>query len=370
MPGHPSSPQLITIPSADAPFRAHVERVRRRLAPAYPDQLETDLRRLFPRVVVRERALSGEAPVWYVYRDGSWRPSLEGPWWEAAGLPRIVISTDGWIEEASPAAADLLGIDGSIDGSEAGSWHITDFVAPGTLDDAMALFTVIEEGHDFTATVLLRPSSGDVVPVDLHATRRDSSIAGVLRLSEDLPVEVPVGPIERPEVACRPMTDAAFGGYVALALSRMSEPTVDGLALRLRRLYPHARVEVDGAGWIAWRDPEGTYPTDAEWWHDPALPTVRYDAQALILEANAAAEQLLGNTLVGHYWQEFVTPGTTEQVSSMLAILASIGAAESRFRMPGADGSLVEFDSYTQVSGETFTTIMRPRTGVRGAVQA
>ncbi|HEV8403379.1 MAG TPA: PAS domain-containing protein, partial [Candidatus Limnocylindrales bacterium] len=321
MPGHLGSPRLITIPSADTPFRAHVERVRHRLAPARPDQLESGLRRLFPRVVVRERALSGEAPVWYVYRDGGWRPSLTGPWWEVPGLPRIVISADGWVEEASGSAADLLG----IEASEVGARHITDFVAPGTLDDAMALLAVIEEGHDLTATVLLRPSTGDIVAVDLHATRSDSRISAALRLSEDMPVSVSVGPIDRPEVACRPATDAAFAGYVALALTRMSEPTPDGLALRLHRLYPHARVELDGTGWIAWRDREDADPVAAEWWRDARLPTVRYDAQALILEANDAAQELLGSPLIGHYWQEFVTPGTTEQVSSMLAILASVG---------------------------------------------
>ena len=366
MPGESSPPQLITIPSTDQAFRAHVERVRRRLAaPTTTDQLEDGLRRLFPRVVVRERALSGEAPVWYVYRDGGWRPSPNGPWWEAAGLPRVEISPDGWIEEASPSAADLLGLDPSGGDPR----HFTDFVAPGTLDDAMALFAFIEEGHDFTATVLLRPSSGDMVAVDLHATRAGPRIAGVLRLSEDVPVSASAGPIERPEVTSRPVTDAAFKGYVDMALSRMSEPTPDGLALRLRRLYPHARVEIDGTGWIAWRDEVGADPAAAEWWHDTALPTVRYDAQALILDANQAAQDLLGSPLVGHYWQEFVTAGTTEQVTAMLAILASVGAAESRFRMPAGDGSLVEFDSYTQVSGETFTTIMRPRTGVGSTVQ-
>ena len=56
--------------------------------------------------------------------------------------------------------------------------------------------------------------------------------------------------------------------------------------------------------------------------------------------------------MVGHHWQEFVTPGSTEQVSATLEILAEIGAAESRFRMPRGDGSLVEFDSYTEVDGE------------------
>ena len=357
MADHLVSPQLITIPSTDAPFRGHVERVRRRLGRATPIQLESGLRQLFPRVVVRERALSGEAPVWYVYRDGGWRPSLTGPWWEASGLPRVTVSAEGWIEEASPAATGLLG----LDPAEFGARHFTDFVAPGTLDDALALFGLVEAGHEFTATVLLRPSSGEVVAVDLHAGRSGERIVGVLRLSEDVPVGSPVDAIDRPEVTCRPESDVAFRGYAALAVSRMPEPTPGGLELRLRRLYPHAHVEIDGTRWIAWRDPAGTDPIAVEWWHDPALPTVRYDAQALILEANPAAQQLLGSQLVGHYWQEFVTPGTTEQVSSMLDILASVGAAESRFRMPAADGALVEFDSFTEVSGETFTTIMRPR---------
>jgi hypothetical protein len=65
--------------------------------------------------------------------------------------------------------------------------------------------------------------------------------------------------------------------------------------------------------------------------------------------------------MVGHHWQEFVTPGSTEQVSAMLAILAEVGRAESRFRMPRADGSLMEFDSYTEVVGEGLTTVMRLR---------
>jgi hypothetical protein len=44
----------------------------------------------------------------------------------------------------------------------------------------------------------------------------------------------------------------------------------------------------------------------------------------------------------------------------MLAILAEVGRAESRFRMPRADGSLMEVDSYTEVAGDGFTD---PATG-------
>ena len=35
----------------------------------------------------------------------------------------------------------------------------------------------------------------------------------------------------------------------------MPEPTTDGLALRLRRLYPHASVGADGETWTAVREP-------------------------------------------------------------------------------------------------------------------
>jgi len=99
-----------------------------------------------------------------------------------------------------------------------------------------------------------------------------------------------------------------------------------------------------------------------QWWVEPGLPSVRYDAQALIVEANDAAEAFLGRPLVGHHWQEFVTPGSTEQVSAMLGVLAELGTRSSRFRMPRADGSLMEFDSYTEVHGESYTTVMRPMT--------
>jgi hypothetical protein len=131
--------------------------------------------------------------------------------------------------------------------------------------------------------------------------------------------------------------------------------------LRLRRLYPHAEVVDAGDHWLVRREPEGEGGVGTEWWRATGLPTVRYDAQALIFEANEAAVLLLGRPMVGHHWQEFVTPGSTEQVTAMLEILSEVGRAESRFRMPRADGELIEFDSYTEVDGETYTTIMRRR---------
>ncbi len=351
------SPTFLTIPSSDRAFRAVVERLVSDARPDSPAALESRLRLLFPRAVVRHRDIAGEPAAWYVYRDGGWRADLSGPWWEEPGLPRVVVSADGWIVEANATARGLLG----IEASELGVRHFTDFVRPGALDDSVAMFQIVSAGDPLTATVLLRPTSGDVIAVDIRTWNDGDQLVALFRLAEDLDA-----PAEHPETAAPssvttvPVTDAAFRGYVDLAIERMPEPTIDGLELRLRRLYPHARVEVDGDGWVARRDATDEAAGDP-WWESTELARVRYDAQALIVEANGAAEALLGRSMVGHHWQEFVTPGSTEQVSAMLAILAEVGRAESRFRMPRADGTLVEFDSWTEVDGEGYTTVMRPR---------
>jgi PAS domain-containing protein len=349
--------RIVTIPSNDAAFRGYVERVAAELGSGDRPALEARLRRLFPRVLVSERVLSAEAPAWYVYRDGGWVSSLHAPWWEAAGMPRIELSLEGWIMYANPQARAIL----AFEMTPAHPTHFTDFIAPGTLADAQALFAAVAAGGELGGTILMRPRSGETIAIDLHAVREDRSLVGVFRLADDVEVTAQASPMARPSLECHPVEDAAFAGYARLSLSRMPEPTPELLAIRLHRLYPHAHVEVDGTSWIASRDPKGFSEAPRGWWLDPTLPSVRYDRQALILEANTAAQELLGNPLVGHFWQEFVTPGTTEQVSEMLAILAATGAAESRFRMPSADGSLVEFDSYTALQSDEFVTVMRPR---------
>jgi hypothetical protein len=348
---------IVTIPSTDTAFRELVDHVVRSAHPRTPAALEERLRRTLPLAVVREREISGP-PVWYVYRDGGWRSPAEGLWWEAPKLPRLVVSPDGWVVEANATMRGLL----EIDESELGARHFTDFIVPGTIEESTALFEIISRGHTLTATVLIRPTSGRILAVDLHATREGDSLVGVFRLADEIEAPVSGSAIPAPHVDTIPETDAAFRGYVETALARMPEPTIDGLALRLRRLFPHADVVAVDGHWRATREP-ASESSVADWWLSPDLPRVRYDAQALILEANDAAVELIGQPLVGHFWQEFVTPGSTEQVSRMLEILASAGQAESRFRMPGAGGALVEFDSYTEVLGETFTTVMRPRSG-------
>ena len=347
----PVEPAIISIPASDTAFREHVQR----LGPmATPRDLEARLRRLFPRVVIRERTISG-APGWYVYRDGSWSASLAGEWWDDPGLPRVVISIDGWFVDASPTALDLFG----LSEDDISSHYFTDLVVPGTLEDAVLLFRIIREGKPLDATILLRPLSGEVIAVDLHARLADDRIEAVFRLAGDVSVPAGAEPVGRPaDVSFVPSTDVAFRSYAQRALERMPEASADDLSIRLRRLYPHATVETDGDRWTVRRDDKVVDGGHA-WWRASDLPQVRYDAQALILDANPAAEAFFGRRMVGHHWQEFVTPGSTDQVDVMLEILAEVGAAESRFRMPRGDGRLLEFDSYTEVQGEEFVTLFR-----------
>ncbi len=64
---------LVTIPTADRDFEAYVRSAFE--AGATPESLQAVLRERYPEAVVRSRVLSDELfTVWYVYRDGGWRP--------------------------------------------------------------------------------------------------------------------------------------------------------------------------------------------------------------------------------------------------------------------------------------------------------
>jgi PAS domain-containing protein len=348
--------QLFTIPSTDGAFRKFVQRTLDSLHPASPEAFERRLRLTYPRVLVRERGLAGEGTSWYVYRDGAWRAADGDAWWDDPATPRVVIDDDGWIEESNGTARGLLG----ADTLETEPRHVTDFSLPGAAEDAVALFEIAKATGGFAATLVLQPTTGDAIAVDLRATPGERGITAAFRLAEgiDVPTSPPRPAPEHVEYA--PPTDVAFRAYAQRALGRMPDPTPEGLALRLRRLYPHAQVEVGPNGWIARRDHGANGDAPDPWWLADDLPRVRYDGLALILDANPAAAAFFGRTLVGHHWQEFVTAGSTGEVEIMLAILAEVGAAESRFRMPRGDGTLLEFDSYTVADGEELETVFRP----------
>jgi PAS domain-containing protein len=345
------------IPSDDAAFRRHVERLTARQRFATPDELASRLRRIFPRVVVRASEVSGQGHVWYVYRDGVWRADADGEWWAERRTPRVVVTLDGWLEEANAPARALLG----LAPDDPMPRHFTDFVAPGTLQDASDLFAVVAAGHELSATTVVRPSTGDVIACDLRAWIEDGRIQGALRLADDIPARPTAGPRPIVRLTYAPADDVVFARYADDALARMPEPTPEGLGLRLRRLYPHARVDALDGTWAVSRDAVGASVTLGEWWHMDGLPEVRYDGQGMIFAANAAALGILGPDLIGRHWQELVTPGTTDEVGAVLRMIEEAGWAVSRFRMPGPDGYLFEFDSYTEVVGGSFRTVMRTR---------
>jgi PAS domain-containing protein len=350
-------PGIRTIPSSDVAFEAIVAQIAAEGGFRTPRDLGERLRRLFPRVLVRDRALTGERPVWYVYRDGAWRPNEDAPWWTQPGLPRFVVAPDGSITKANALARGLLG----IPVRDRRRLHFSHFVEPANQPDAAALFEIVKSGHELLATVVMRPLDGNVIACDLRAARENDELVGVFRLAAG--IEVAPGTGHRPvSLVTLPPSDTVFRQFADDVLTNMPEPTPAAFELVVRKLYPHAHVERRANDtWELHRDGrQDRASAEHEWWTDRSLPRLRYDAQGLILEANEAATQFLGRPLVGHHWHEFVTPTATDVVTPVLEIIRKAGVAISRFRMPAGDGSLVEFDSYTTADGETLTTVMRP----------
>lgn len=344
----------VTIPSDDLTFREHVRRIAERYPSDTPAELEARLRRLFPRVVVRPRALWAEPEAWYVYRDGAWRPPTR-PWWTEPLVPHLVFGGDGWVTTANASALSLLGMNATQ------PRHYSDFVVQGAGDAVDTLFSLVREGNPLGATVVLRQAGGHAIACEGRAETVDGAIHVWLRLADDIAAVTLREDRVVPSLVTVPADDPLFQGYVARQLDAMPEPTPEGLSLRLHRLYPHASVQATGPDhWTARRDREDRPGSDGRWWTDTALPRVRYDDRGLILAANPAAQHLLGGELIGRHWHELVTPGSTDEVEPVLAMLRTVGEAVSRFRMPGAGGRLIEFDSHTRLDDDVFTTTMRP----------
>ncbi len=345
-----------TIPTRDRAFARLVERVVSEAHFETPDDLTGHLRRMLPRVVVRDRGLAGEGTVWYVYRDGRWQDDLSDPWWQDPRVPTIACTLDGWIVEADPMASSILG----MDPARREARHFTDFVAPGTLRDAQRLFDIVASGQTFSGTVVAAPAGGELIAIELHIVRDGDRVVARMRLADDVDVPAAPAPVV-PRLVTLPAGDRVFAEYAAVAVGRMSEPTPDGLALRLRRLYPHARVEVGEGHWTVHRDRHDELGGADAWWTEETLPRLRYDDEGLILDANDAARGLFDRELVGQHWQDIITPGTSQEVKPVLDMIRAAGVATSRFRVPVRAGSLIEFDSHTTWDGASFVTVMRPR---------
>ena len=167
---HPAIADLRPMPRSDAVF----ERVARRLAEesATPLDLEARLRAFFPLAVVRERSLSHEPRVLYIYRDGHYVQDRAEPWWrtEAVATASIDVRTGRiGIEGREP----VLGIAPErARGPPRGHVLRRPRGARGRHYEVADLtFATILELGDVTSEALLRRSDGTAVPFEFHAER-------------------------------------------------------------------------------------------------------------------------------------------------------------------------------------------------------
>jgi hypothetical protein len=68
-------PELIISPRSDEAFVTQARDLVERRGVLRPQELQEALRKSYPHVQVRERGLSAEGVIWYVYREGTWIPS-------------------------------------------------------------------------------------------------------------------------------------------------------------------------------------------------------------------------------------------------------------------------------------------------------
>lgn len=355
---------LRTIPSTDAAFEAHVQAVVGRLEDPDPEALQERLRGLFPFALVRPRDLAGEPQaIWYVYREGRWLPPEPPGWWRDPTLPTLRLDLDGWISEASPAAAEFLAVElPSLTGR-----HFTDFVVPGSLGDSELLFrTLLEVGH-VSSTLAMVDAERRVRAFQAFARVDGGRIVAVLR-------PVPLGPVdpgrlppaELPRLELHPPHDAAFADLASELARRMSDPTAEGLERRLRRTWPHATVLAADDAWIVTRDgPDGRPAGSPDgWWDDARLPRVVWDREALIVEANEAAATHLGvpGRLVGRHWYDLVAPANLEDAHRLVrSALDRDFLRSTALRRP--DGTSASHEYVTRREGHLFVTVMRPLGG-------
>lgn len=164
---------ISTIPSRDRAFRRVVERVIADEDLRSPTDLTERLRRLYPRVAVFERQLSGEAGHLYVYRDGHFRRDPVERWWEEAGVACVCVDVaTGRLTEVSDEWAALLGTEASALVGR----HYTDFVAAEARPAAQAMFETLLEGGDVRSEALVVRPDGATIAIEFRAIREDGEI--------------------------------------------------------------------------------------------------------------------------------------------------------------------------------------------------
>jgi hypothetical protein len=124
------APVVICLPSSDVAFGAAIEAVLERMESLAPDDLQDQVRRVYPQAIIRRRHLSGERlESWYAYRDGACRPRADERWFEEPGIPwaRVDPATEQMLETNAEFVA-LFGNPGDVMVGR----NVRDFIAPGT----------------------------------------------------------------------------------------------------------------------------------------------------------------------------------------------------------------------------------------------
>jgi PAS domain-containing protein len=165
------TPELRPMPSSDPAFaRAAAIFATDARSPA---ELQTRLRALYPRAVVRERSLVNEPPVLYLYRDGRYQREPQDGWWTRSDNATASIDLrTGTIVEASPEWASLLG-DG-VDRIQGRPY--VDFLVPEAVDAAAAIIGSLRETGEITSEMLMRTLDGSLITLEFHAELRGDRI--------------------------------------------------------------------------------------------------------------------------------------------------------------------------------------------------
>lgn len=162
---------LLCFPPTDAVFAAHARRLLERLGTSEPAALEAALRGLYSSAVVRERealASFGQR-AWYVYRDGSHSPFVEGePWWGRPETARVVIGPDGCYVGANEPALALMG----VTREELLTARSGDFTTPEHREVVPWLLDLLRSTGELHSTSVLCPRDGRPEhPVEFHLER-------------------------------------------------------------------------------------------------------------------------------------------------------------------------------------------------------
>lgn len=131
-----------------------------------PAELEARLRTLYPRAVVRERALANEPRVLYIYRDGRYQRQPKDEWWTGPGNATAVVDLrSGRIVQASREWAELLG-DG-VDRVEGRPYG--DFLVPEAAEAATEVIAALRDSRELTSEMLMRTLDGSLIALEFHA---------------------------------------------------------------------------------------------------------------------------------------------------------------------------------------------------------